>query len=151
MKHRIEIKEPFQVIGRTMRMSEAEEFWHDIGGMWKEWNDNGMTKKMAKYSADEIGHDLDVSFVSPTEKDPASFTYTVGVRYNGAENANGYDIIAIPGGKYAVFDVPKEEADDIGNFMGKIIDFLPTAGYERVGVDIEYFKGDACEVWELIK
>ncbi|MCL2286081.1 MAG: hypothetical protein FWC32_06895 [Firmicutes bacterium] len=33
----------------------------------------------------------------------------------------------------------------------QIIDYLPSAGYVRKGVDIEYFMGDKCEAWELIE
>jgi predicted transcriptional regulator YdeE len=149
MEHRIEVKESFKIIGRTKRMSEREEFWHDIGKMWTEWNDGGMTKKMAKYSADNADYDMDVSIASAD--DPQVFTYTVGVRYNGAENIEGYDVVTVPGGRYAVFEIPQEYRDDVGEFMGKVIEYLPTAGYERLGIDVEYFMGEKWEAWELIK
>ena len=152
MKHRIEIKEPFQIIGRTKRMSEAEEFWHDIGGMWHEWNSNNMTAKVEKkYSSDLPGNHFDISLPTPTSEDSEAFTYTIGCKYNGVPNDDGYDIVTVPGGRYAIFDVPDEYKDDIGEYMGKIIEYLPSAGYERMGVDVEYFMSDKCEAWELIK
>jgi len=133
-------------------MSEANEFWHDIGGMWHEWDSAGMTKKVEeKYSSDDTGNHFDVSLPTPTADDPKAFTYTIGCMYNGVKNEDGYDVITVPGGKYAIFDIPEEYKDNVGGFMSKIIEYLPTVGYERMGVDVEYFKGDNWEAWELIK
>ena len=152
MKHRIETKESFQVIGRTRSMTEANAFWHDIGAMWDEWNNTGMTQKVeGKYSSDGTGYHFDVSLPTPTADDSQAFTYTIGCMYNGAKNEDNYDIVTVPGGKYAIFDIPDEYKEDVGGFIMKIIEYLPTVGLERAGVDVEYFMGDKCEAWELLK
>jgi len=138
-------------------MTEANEFWHDIGDMWNEWNSTGMTQKVGKkYSSEPMGYHFDISLLTPTADDPKAFTYTIGCLYNGVENEDGYDIITVPGGRYAIFDIPEEYKEDVGEFMGKIIEYLPEAGYERIGVDVEYFKScdweaNKWEAWELIK
>ena len=157
MKYRIETKEPFQVIGRTRNMTEANEFWHDIGDMWNQWNSACMTQKVGeKYSKEPLGYHFDVSLPTPIASDPKAFTYTIGCMYNGAKNEDNYDIVTMPGGKYAIFDIPEQYKDDVGEFMGKIIEYLQTEGYERAGVDVEYFKTveweeGKWEAWELIK
>jgi len=158
MKHRIEKKESFQIIGRTVYMTFANEFWHDIGGMWEDWNSNGMTAKVEKkYSSDKPGHHLDVSLPAPSAEDPQRFAYTIGCVYNGAANEDGYDVATVPGGKYAVFNIPEKYADSVGDFMGEIIEYLKNEGHELAGVEVEYFSGsddawnDGWEAWILIK
>ena len=159
MNYIIENKEAFQIIGRTETMTYANpEFWRGIVALWDEWNGNDLCAKIGnKYSSDKPGYQMEISQPMPTAEDPLQFTHTVGCIYNGAENTDGYSITTVPAGKYAVFSVPQEYADDVGQFMGKIIEHLKSEGHELAGVELGYFTGpdsewnDGWQAWVLIK
>lgn len=150
MDYRIEEKGAFQVIGRTRRMTTAnDEYFGEIGAFWHEWNSTGMFKKFHGRYARGEAHDMCVS--TPTDK-TEEFDYTIGFLYNGAENVDGFDVVTVPGGMYAVFSIPEECKKDVGSFMGRCItEYLPAAGYQPGGVDAEYFAEKKWEAWFLVK
>ena len=151
MDYRIETKENFQVIGRTKRMTTVNDaHFQDIGEFWKDWNTTMMFEKWhGKYAKGE-GHLMCVSIT--TEK-TEEFDYTIGFLYNGAQNTDEFNIVTVPGGKYIVFPIPKEDKKNIGDFMKRIFtEFLPSLGYEPNGVDAEYFPASGKdEAWFLVK
>jgi AraC family transcriptional regulator len=150
MDYRIEEKETFQVIGRTQRMTTANDEYHNkIGAFWHEWNNTKMFDKHHYRYAKGEAHDMCVS--TPTEK-TEEFDYTIGFLYNGAENTDGFNIVTVSGGSYVVFNIPDEYKKDVGSFMGRCIaEYLPAAGHELAGVDAEYFSKTKWEAWFLIK
>jgi len=120
-----------------------------IGRFWYYWNQNKMRTKFCERYAKGEGHDLCCS--SPTEKTD-EFYYTIGFIYSDSENADGFNIIDVPGGTYIIFDIPKEYANDVGTFMGHCMaEYIPAAGYKLSGVDVEYFP-NSCknEAWFLV-
>jgi len=156
MRHTIEQKEPFQIIGRTRYMTLASEFWHDIAAMWDEWYCTGLAEQVeAKHSSDPPGHCINISFAAPTAKDSKRFAYSIGCIYNGAANEDGYDIATLPGGTYAVFSIPRSYAENVGDFMAKIMYFLEEEGHDFAHVEVEYFPGcewnENWEAWIMIK
>lgn len=150
MDYRMVNKEAFQIIGRTKRMTTVDDaHYRDIGAFWREWNNSDICQRMGeKYSTDK-SHCMDVS--TPTSK-TEEFDYTIGFLYNGVKNEDGLDIVTVPGGSYAIFDIPDKYKNDIGSFMERVItESLPAAGYELAGVDAEYFSETKREAWFLVK
>ena len=150
MDYRIEEKETFQVIGRTKRMTTVNDaHYNGIGALWNEWNSTKMFDKFHGRYAKGEAHDMCVT--TPAEK-TEEFDYTIGFLYNGAENVDGFDIVTVPGGTYVVFTIPDEHKKNVGSFMGRCVtEYLPAAGYELAGIDIEYFPESKWEAWFLIK
>jgi len=150
MEYKVEQKEAFQVIGRTKRMSTANDKFHgEIGALWREWNSTKMYEKFCgKYAKDE-GHDMCVSITAEKSED---FDYTIGFIYNGTENTDGFDIVNVPGGSWVVFTIPDEYKKNVGEFMGRCMtEYLPAAGYSLTGVEVEYFTSSKWEAWFLIR
>jgi AraC family transcriptional regulator len=147
MDYKVEEKGAFQVIGRTKRVTANNH--GVIGTFWHEWNSTKMFDTFHGRYAKGDPHDMCVSTL--TEKTD-EFDYTIGFLYNGAENADGFDIVSVPGGSYVVFTIPEEYKKDVGSFMGRCItEYLPAAGYELAGVDAEYFSKAKWEAWFLVK
>jgi len=150
MDYRIEKKEAFQIIGRTERMTTAtKEYRSKIGKLWKEWNNTKMFDKFhSKYAKGEV-HDVCFSTaVGKTEE----FDYTIGFMYNGAENTDGFGIVDVPRGTWAVFVIPDEYRSNVGEFMGRCMtEYLPAAGYTLAGAEVEYFPAAKWEAWFLLE
>lgn len=156
LEPRIERKEPFQVIGRTGFLSSAGNLGSEIGAMWSDWGgDAGISEKVHdKYSSDKSGYYMDVDISAPTAEDPTRSSYTIGCKYNGAANEDGYGIVTVPGGKYAIFPIPRKHAKDHGDFRGQALDYLAKAGHELAGAEVGNFghKWDKnWEIWFMIK
>ena len=146
MDYRIETKETFQVIGRTIRTSTANE---GIGEAWHEWNSTQMCDRFHGRYAKGEAHDM---CVSTTAEKTDEYDYTIGFLYNGAENVDGFDIVTVPGGKYVIFPIPDEFRNDVGGFMARVYtEYLPSLGYVPNGVDAEYFTASKWEAWFLVK
>jgi len=150
MVYRVEEKGAFQVIGRTKRMSTAnDKFASEIGAFWREWNGTKMCEKFyGKYAKGEE-HDMCVSITAEKSED---FDYTIGFLYNGTENTDGFDVVNVPGGSWVVFTIPDEYKKNVGEFMGRCMtEYLPAAGYSLTGVEVEYFTSIKWEAWFLVK
>ena len=147
MNYRIETKETFQVIGRTIRTTTACE---GIGEAWSDWNSTCMFDKFHGRYAKGEAHDMCVSM--STDKTD-EFYYTIGFLYNGAANVDGFNIVTVPGGKYVVFPMPDEVRNNVGDFLGRVYtEYLPSLNYKPNGVDAEYFPASGkWEAWFLVK
>jgi len=155
MEYRIEKKGAFQVIGKTKRFTMASGVFNGgIGAFWGFWDALGLCEKIKKnYSSDKDCNIFDVSIATANTvatKPEDEFDYTIGFPYNGAAFDEELDIVTVPDGSYAIFTIP--DGEDIGSFMGRCIDYLPTAGYELAGVEVEYFwENKPNEAWFLLK
>lgn len=150
MDYKVVQKETFRVIGRTKRMTTIDDsHYAEIGSFWKEWNSSDICQKLSeKYSIDKA-HCLDVT--TPTSN-TSEFDYTIGFLYNGVTNEDNLDMVTVPGGSYAIFNIPEQYKNDVGSFMARVItESLPAAGYELAGVDAEFFTENKMEAWFLIK
>jgi len=150
MDYRIEEKTAFQVIGRTKRMTTIDDaHFGKIGAFWDEWNRAEACQKY--HGAYAKGEDHEMCVSTPADK-TEEFDYTIGFLYNGAENVDGLDVEAVPGGTYVVFEIPEEYKRDVGAFMGRCItEHIPAAGYQLGGIDAEYFTEAKREAWFLVK
>lgn len=150
MAYRIIRKEAFQIIGETRRMTTVgNAHYQGIGRFWEEWNRSGICKKLSKKYGLGPEHCIDIS--TPCEN-PEEFDYTIGFLYNGTENCDNLNIVMAPGGTYAIFTIPEEDRNNIGDFMSRVItEYLPSLRYELCGVDAEYFSQTKCEAWFLVK
>jgi len=150
MDYRVEEKGAFRVIGRTKRMTTAnDKFYGEIGEFWHEWNSTKMCEKFCGRYAKDEEHGMCISITAEKSED---FDYTIGFIYNGADNTDGFDIVNVPCGSWIVFIIPDEYKQNVGGFMERCMtEYLPAAGYGLAGIEMEYFVGSKWEAWFLTK
>jgi predicted transcriptional regulator YdeE len=130
MTHKIKQLNGFKIMGWKKHMTRYSE----IHGMEAAW---------ARHTAGNKKEIFNVELPASAANASEGFVYATGWLYDPAENIAGYEIIQVPGGRYAVFNVPDEYVDYVGDFKGKIHqEFLPFVGYTCDGVEIEQIKAN---------
>jgi AraC family transcriptional regulator len=145
MEYTIMKKDEFQVIGVNRKMfTKNKEHWSDISKFWKDFNQTGLKERLNSYKLDD-----NIFAITTYSKEPDCFWYMLAVTYNGAKNLGNYDIMTIPAGTYAVFKVPSEDEDNIGNFTMRIFnEWLPSTGYKLTGKpEIELSTNNGTIIW----
>jgi len=138
MTHTIEQKNAFQLLGRKQHMT----CYSQIDAMEQKWLAHAPAGDKDLYYVE-----LPASYAGASE----GFVYAIGWLSNDEKAAGDYEIITVPGGRYAVFDVPEEDLDDVGHFKGMIHAFLTKSGNWCDGVEIQHVKpGNDMEVAFLL-
>lgn len=149
MECKIVEKKEFQVIGVNRKINiKNKGAWREIPKFWKEYKETDMESSLKKYAVDDV-----VYAVTTHTGEPETFWYLISVAYNGIENKDNYEIMTIPGGTYAVFEVPSECEKNIGDFTMRIFEeWLPKSGYKLTGTaEIECETKNGTVIWMPIK
>ncbi len=145
MEYKIVHKDEIRVIGINRKMiTKNNEHWRDIPKFWDDFEQMGLQEKLNSYALDDI-----VFAITTYSEEADCFWYMLAVAYNGAENIDNYDIMSIPAGTYAVFEVPPENEDNIGEFTMRIFnEWLPSTGYKLTGeAEIECCTKKGTIIW----
>lgn len=149
MEYKIVEKSEFKVIGINRKMiTKNNEDWKAISKFWDEFRNTGIEKNLKRYAMD------DNIFAVTTYTDEADcYWYMLCVGCNGDENKDGYEVMTIPSGTYAIFEVPSEYEDNIGDFTKRIFrEWLPSTGYKLTGnAEIECETKNGTVIWMPIK
>ena len=136
MTHKVENKNSFTLMGWKRHMT----CYSEIEGMETEWDNHNAKRNLYRV-------ELPASDMGKSE----GFVYAIGWLTGHTESLTGYETISIPGGRYAVFPVPEENLDDVGDFKGMIHEYITSSEYGYAGVEIEHVKTDnQIDVWFLI-
>jgi AraC family transcriptional regulator len=145
MEYKIVTKDAVQVIGMNRKMiTKNNEHWRDIPEFWDDFKRTGLQDKLNAYALDDI-----VFAITTYSEEPDCFWYMLAVAYNHVQNTDHYDVMTIPSGTYAVFEVPSEYEDNIGNFTMRIFnEWLPSTGYKLTGkAEIECCTKNGTVIW----
>lgn len=149
MEYKIVEKSEFKVIGINRKMvTKNKEDWKAIPKFWDEFRNTGIEKEIKRYATDD-----NVFAVTTYTEEQECYWYMLCVDYNGNENKDGYEVMTIPGGTYAIFEVPSEYGDNIGGFTTRIFnEWLPSTGYKLTGkAEIECETKNGTVIWMPIK
>ncbi|MCB2313669.1 AraC family transcriptional regulator [Clostridium tagluense] len=145
MEYKIIHKDEVQVIGMSRKMiTKNNEHWRDIPKFWDDFKLTGLKDKLNSFALDDV-----VFAITTYSEEPDCFWYMLAVAYNHVQNTDNYDVMTIPAGTYAVFEVPSENEDNIGNFTMRIFnEWLPSTGYKLTGeAEIECCTKDGTVIW----
>ena len=145
MEYKIVQKDALQVIGVNRKMTTKDNaHWRDIPKFWEKIEETGIQDKLKSYAADD-----NIFAITTYTEELDCFWYMLAVVYNGVQSTNKYDVMTIPAGTYAVFKVPAEDEDNIGNFTMRIFnEWLPSTGYKLTGgAEIECSTNDGTVIW----
>lgn len=145
MEYKIVQKDELKVIGINRKMStKNKEHWTEIPKFWDEFKQTGLKDKFKAYASGD-----DVFAITTYSNEPDCFWYMLAVAYNGAKNVDGYEVMTILAGTYAIFEVPSEDEDNIGNFTMRIFnEWLPSTGYKLTGkAEIECSTKNGTVIW----
>ncbi len=149
MDYKIEQKEEMKIIGINKKMNTTDNaHYKEIGTFWHEFEERKLYDSLKKYSVDH-----NVYAITTYNNEPNSFYYMIGVEYNGIEFDKSYQVIIIPAGMYATFQVPAESEGDVGAFTMRIFnEWLPATGYQLTGgAEIECCTKDGTVILMPIK
>lgn len=149
MEYKIVEKSEFEVIGINRKMvTKNNEDWTAIPKFWDEFRNTGIEKDLKRYAIDD-----NIFAVTTYTEEPDCYWYMLCVGYNGAENKGDYEVMTIPGGTYAIFEVPSEYEENIGEFTKRIFrEWLPSTGYKLTGkAEIECETKNGTVIWMPIK
>jgi len=145
MEYKILHKDEMQVIGVNRKMiTKNKAHWIEIPKFWGEFKEIGLQDKLNPYA---IGDDV---FAITTYSEEADcFWYMLAVAYNGVPNKDNFNIMTIPAGTYAIFEVHSEDEDNIGNFTMRIFnEWIPSTGYKLTGkAEIECCTKNGTIIW----
>lgn len=145
MEYKIIQRDAMQVIGINRKMiTKNNKHWSDISEFWEEFKQGGLQDKLNSYALDDV-----VFAITTYSEEGDCFWYMLAVAYNDAQNTDHYDIMTIPAGTYAVFEVPSEYEDNVGNFTMRIFnEWLPSTGYKLTGgAEIECCTEKETVIW----
>lgn len=145
MDYKIIEKDALQVIGINRKMSTKNNaHWKDIPKFWGDFEQSRLHDKLKAYASDDI-----VFAITTYTDEPDCFWYMLAVAYNDVKNTDNYDMLTIPAGSYAVFEVPPKDEADIGSFTMRIFkEWLPATGYKLTGgAEIECCTKNGTVIW----
>jgi AraC family transcriptional regulator len=153
MDYRIEDKEAFTVIGKSIQVTcQDGEHVRQIPEFWEECHRNGTITELTSIGT---GKNL-FGIVLDMQPGKGDFTYMIGTQTDGTLPETGYSVRTIPASTWAIFTCVGPIPGAIQSTFGRIFqEWFPATGYEHAGApELEvYPPGDVtaedyrCEVW----
>ena len=147
MNCRMEVKESFSVLGKSIRTTPMSQ---DIGRFWMECCQNGTYNTLMSSSQGKCP--LGLCYNCQADD---SFDYMVGVEYSGPA-VEGMELLNVPKATYAVFECKSDNEGALTALWTRLMnEWLPNSEYRHAGTpDMEvYYQWDCAkkifhtEVW----
>lgn len=158
MEYRLEEKEAFSVIGRSIRTRATDGQNHqDIAAFWTESNQDGFTARLSKNSGQLglLGICLDF------DQQQENLTYMIAAEKSESNVPDGLEERVIPSAVWAIFPVKGAMPESMLNVWERIFsEWFPSTGYEHAGgpeMEVYPHEGDPAsadyysEVWIPVK
>ncbi|GAA0344220.1 AraC family transcriptional regulator [Bacillus carboniphilus] len=158
MEYKIIEKEAFSVVGKSIRMSiVGGENNRKIPVFWKESNENGFSKELAK-NCGPLGL---LGICMDFDKQQENLTYLIGAEKKITEVPDDWEEREIPSASWAVFPVRGAMPEAMQTVWERIYsEWFPSTGYEHAGgpemevycsKEDPYQEGYYSEIWIPIK
>lgn len=158
MEYRIEEKEAFRVIGKSIRTTVIEGKNHrDIAAFWDESNNNGFVKQLSM-NAGRLGL---LGICLEFDQRQENVTYMIAAEKEDLPVPEGLEERAIPSAVWAVFPVKGAMPDAMTKMWERIFsEWFPSTGYEHAGgseMEVYFHEGNSSsadyysEIWIPVK
>lgn len=158
MEYRLEEKEAFAVIGRSIRTRAVDGQNHqDIAAFWTESNQDGFAAKLSRYSG-KLGL-LGICFDFDQKQE--NLSYMIAAEKGESAVPEGWELSIIPSVTWAIFPVRGAMPDAMPKVWERIFsEWFPSTGYEHAGgpeMEVYFNDGDITaadyysEIWIPVK